>query len=101
MTSGRPAPHLLTFLATGRPRPPPTSLTNVRAPGPPGAPPDGGTNFSARRRPLSGSHAPSRRCLGLGYALSALDCVLGAAAAERLDGDPPWLLIVGGSGAAK
>jgi hypothetical protein len=41
------------------------------------------------------------RWLGADYDLGALDCVLAAAAAEKLDGDPPWLLVIGGSGAAK
>lgn len=41
------------------------------------------------------------RWFGPDYDTGALDCVLCAAAAERLSGDPPWLLIVGGSGAAK
>lgn len=39
--------------------------------------------------------------LGAEYDLGALDVVLCAAAAEQLAGDPPWLLVVGGSGAAK
>jgi len=42
-----------------------------------------------------------QKWFGKDYDLGALDCVLCAAAAERLGGDPPWLLIVGGSGAAK
>jgi hypothetical protein len=42
-----------------------------------------------------------RRWLGADYDFGALDAVLAAAAAERLAGDPPWLLVVGGSGAAK
>ena len=35
------------------------------------------------------------------YDLGALNAVLCAAAAEKLSGDPPWLLLVGGSGAPK
>lgn len=46
-------------------------------------------------------HQCYRRWFGDEYDLEALDCVLAAAAAEKLDGDPPWLLVVGGSGAAK
>ncbi len=42
-----------------------------------------------------------RRWLGESYDLLALDAVLAAAAVERLDGDPVWLLIVSGSGNAK
>jgi len=35
------------------------------------------------------------------YDLGALNVVLCAAAAQKLSGDPPWVLVVGGSGAAK
>ena len=35
------------------------------------------------------------------YDLQALGVVLAAAAAERLGGDPPWVMVVSGSGAAK
>ncbi len=51
--------------------------------------------------PLVGVHAVYRRWFGKRYDFGALDCVLAAAAAERLGGDPPWLLVVGGSGHAK
>lgn len=50
---------------------------------------------------LSGTHDTYRFWLGDDYDIGALDVVLCAAAAEKLDGDPPWLLMVGGSGAAK
>lgn len=46
-------------------------------------------------------HAVFIRWLGKEYDLDALDAVLCAAAAERLDGDPVWLLVVSGSGNAK
>ena len=46
-------------------------------------------------------HDAYRKWLGESYDLGALDCVLCAAAAETLGGDPPWLLVIGGSGAAK
>jgi hypothetical protein len=46
-------------------------------------------------------HKTYLRWFGEDYDLGALDCVLCAAAAEGLGGDPPWLLVVGGSGAAK
>jgi hypothetical protein len=39
--------------------------------------------------------------LGAEYDLGAINTVLATAAAERLDGDPLWLLLVSGSGAAK
>jgi hypothetical protein len=50
---------------------------------------------------LADVHDAYLRWFGKDYDLGALDCVLSAAAAQRLDGDPPWLLVVGGSGAAK
>jgi len=50
---------------------------------------------------LAATHAAYRKWLGASYDLGALDCVLSAAATETLGGDPPWLLVVGGSGAAK
>lgn len=46
-------------------------------------------------------HTTFRRWLGAEYDLMALDAVLATAAAEQLDGDPPWLLVVSGSGNAK
>ena len=46
-------------------------------------------------------HKVFRRWLGTSYDLEALDVVLSAAAVERLDGDPVWLLIISGSGNAK
>ncbi|GGO70669.1 winged helix-turn-helix domain-containing protein [Nonomuraea cavernae] len=42
-----------------------------------------------------------KKWLGDKYDLGALDAVLSAAAAERLEGDPCWLLVLSGSGAAK
>jgi hypothetical protein len=50
---------------------------------------------------LSGTHAAYLKWFGEDYDLGALNAVLAAAAAERLGGDPPWMLVVGGSGAAK
>lgn len=46
-------------------------------------------------------HQRYLRWFGKGYDLGALDASLAATAAERLGGDPPWLLLVGGPGAAK
>jgi hypothetical protein len=46
-------------------------------------------------------HEVFRRWLGDDYDLEALDATLAAAAVEKLDGDPLWLLIVSGSGNAK
>jgi predicted transcriptional regulator len=50
---------------------------------------------------LQQTHAVFRRWLGKDYDLAALDAALSVAACDRLDGDPPWLLIVSGSGNAK
>lgn len=50
---------------------------------------------------LQDAHAAFRFWLGAEYDLAALDVVLSVAAVEQLGGDPPWLLIVGGSGNAK
>jgi hypothetical protein len=50
---------------------------------------------------LAETHRVYRRWLGDDYDLGVLDVVLCAAAAEQLTGDPPWVLIIGGSGAAK
>jgi hypothetical protein len=46
-------------------------------------------------------HDTFRRWLGDDYDLDVLDAVLAVAASERLDGDPAWLLVVSGPGAAK
>jgi hypothetical protein len=50
---------------------------------------------------LEEAHEASRRWLGDTYDLDGLDAVLAALAAERLDGDPLWLLLLSGSGNAK
>lgn len=50
---------------------------------------------------IDGVHATFTRWLGDDYDLTALDAVLCVAAAEQLTGDPAWLLVVSGSGAAK
>src|SRR4051794_9957745 len=50
---------------------------------------------------LKDAHAIFQRWLGDGYDQDALIAVLAAAAVERLDGDPLWLLVVSGSGNAK
>ncbi|MGH9200575.1 MAG: hypothetical protein ACRD2A_04990, partial [Vicinamibacterales bacterium] len=46
-------------------------------------------------------HRMFRRWLGDAYDLDALNAVLATAAAERLEGDPLWLLVISGSGNAK
>lgn len=52
-------------------------------------------------RTLDETHATFTRWLGDEYDLDVLDVVLSVAASERLGGDPAWLLVVSGSGAAK
>ena len=46
-------------------------------------------------------HDTFTRWLGRDYDLDAIDATVAAAAAIRLDGDPVWLLLVGGPGNAK
>lgn len=50
---------------------------------------------------LTEVHAVFLRWLGDDYDLDVLDAVLCVAACEQLEGDPVWLLVVSGSGAAK
>ena len=50
---------------------------------------------------LAGAHTVFQRWLGEDYDTDALNAVLAAAAVERLDGDPLWLLLISGSGNAK
>jgi len=50
---------------------------------------------------LDDLHNVFRKWLGDEYDMDAIDAVAATAAAERLDGDPLWLLIVSGPGAAK
>src|SRR5688500_12788803 len=53
------------------------------------------------QRTLTDVHDALRTWFGPEYDLDAIDTVLVTAAVERLDGDPLWLLIISGSGAAK
>lgn len=50
---------------------------------------------------LANVHDEFARWLGPEYDLDAIDAVLATAAAEKLKGDPLWLLLVSGSGNAK
>jgi hypothetical protein len=50
---------------------------------------------------LANAHHVFARWLGADYDQDALNAVLAAAAAEKLDGDPLWLLLISGSGNAK
>lgn len=70
----------------------------------PTVPPGTGQPVYENRRPrmsLAECHAVFRRWLGDDYDTDALDIVLAAAAVERFEGDPTWLLVVSGSGNAK
>jgi hypothetical protein len=50
---------------------------------------------------LAETRAVFQKWLGTEYDLGTLDAVLAVAAAEKLSGDPPWLLIISGPGNAK
>ncbi|RFZ08114.1 helix-turn-helix domain-containing protein [Mycobacterium marinum] len=50
---------------------------------------------------LTEAHNVFQRWLGDDFDTDALDAVLATTAAERLDGDPLWLLLISGSGNAK
>jgi len=50
---------------------------------------------------LAETRAAFRKWFGAEYDLGTLDAVLAVAAAEKLPGDPPWLLIISGPGNAK
>jgi hypothetical protein len=50
---------------------------------------------------LIDAHATSRKWLGEKYDTGVLDAVASAGAAERLGGDPLWLMVISGSGNAK
>jgi Toprim domain len=91
----REGPAALTeALAAAGPWDPPPVLP------PPPAPPRR-LGEAARRQALQETHATFRKWLGESYDLDVLDAALAVAAAKRLDGDPPWLLIISGSGDAK
>ena len=50
---------------------------------------------------LAEARTAFRKWLGKEYDTGALDAVFATLAAERLDGDPLWLLVISGSGNAK
>jgi hypothetical protein len=50
---------------------------------------------------LDHCHAVFRKWLGEKYDIDTIDAVLAVTAAERLSGDPVWLMIISGSGNAK
>ena len=51
--------------------------------------------------PLARVHEVFGRWLGKDYDTTVLDAVLAVAAAEKLPGDPPWLMVISGPGNAK
>ncbi|MEV6980026.1 hypothetical protein AB0M95_02000 [Sphaerisporangium sp. NPDC051017] len=57
--------------------------------------------FAKSGQLLDATRGAYRRWFGEKYDMGALEAVLATAAAERLGGDPCWLLVVSGSGAAK
>ncbi|MFH0300997.1 ArsR family transcriptional regulator [Bradyrhizobium sp. 31Argb] len=59
----------------------------------------GATSFRSCK--LDEVHDTFRRWLGDDYDIETLDAVLATAACEQLPGDPPWLLVIAGSGNAK
>jgi hypothetical protein len=65
------------------------------------APPPEARPIVTATRTLEDVDAAFVRWLGAEYDREALHAVLAAGAAERLDGDPAWLLVVSGSGNAK
>lgn len=54
-----------------------------------------------RHNAIEAAHAVFRKWLSKAYDVDILDCVLAARASHELDGDPLWLLVISGSGAAK
>jgi hypothetical protein len=81
----------------GPPPPPPISPGTGAASSAPGPQPQP----QPQPQPLAAVHAVFKKWLGGDYDTDVLDAVLAAGAAERLTGDPLWLLVVSGSGAAK
>ena len=51
--------------------------------------------------PIDKLHGAWRRWFGNAHDLDPIDAVVATAAAERLSGDPLWLLVVGGPGVSK
>lgn len=76
--------------------PPPSPPRAAAPPGPAAPAPEPVTPVG-----IDHAHNMFRRWLGQDYDTAALDVMLAAVAAERLDGDPLWLLVVSGPGNAK
>jgi hypothetical protein len=77
--------------------PPPPPPGTVPGAGPAAS----GPQPSSQRVLLNATHTTFKRWLGKGYDTAVLNAVLATAAAEKLPGDPLWLLIISGSGNAK
>jgi hypothetical protein len=96
---GRKSPRLPLGVASGgaggRSSPPPPP------PPPPGASSFGPTSGGTPLQALGGARAAFRKWLGAKYDTDILDIVASAGAAERLGGDPLWLMVISGSGNAK
>jgi hypothetical protein len=56
---------------------------------------------SSGSSPLADAHATFKKWLGATYDLSTFDATACAGAAEKLGGDPLWLIVISGSGNAK
>jgi hypothetical protein len=82
-------------LDAGEREPHPDLADREEAPASADAPPD------HPQQTLAEVHTIFRRWLGKTYDIDTIDAVLAAAAAERLAGDPLWLLVVSGPGNAK
>jgi hypothetical protein len=85
----------------------PTAPSGAAAPPPPPPPPPsgaastGGAGGASPGSALTDARTAFRKWLGQSYDLTVFDAVASAAAAERLGGDPLWLMVVSGSGDAK
>jgi hypothetical protein len=88
--AGGTAEQLWQLVEQARPWTPPADDPSAEAKEPPAEP-----------RTLSEVHDIFRRWFGQDYDIATLDAVLAVAAAERLAGDPAWLLIISGPGNAK
>ncbi len=57
--------------------------------------------WTAQQRARDNAHEVFRKWLSAAYDIDILDAVLAARASHELGGDPLWLLVISGSGAAK
>jgi hypothetical protein len=80
-------------VATPAPAPPAPPVFTPAAPAAQSSPPS--------QQPLIDARAAFQKWLGEKYDTGVFDAVASAAAAERLGGDPLWLMVISGSGNAK